>query len=52
MYTGTLIADLFDAVERAEKAATPPAQPKTTPAGHPHPWDLIQQYQPETSEAK
>jgi hypothetical protein len=33
MYTGTLIADLFDAVKRAEKAAADPfSAPKTKDA--------------------
>jgi len=52
MYTGTLLADLFEAVERAEKAATPPAQPqiKRAEAGRSRP--VLEQYEKETSEAE
>lgn len=52
MYTGTLLADLFEAVERAEKAATPPAQPqkKRADAGCPRP--VLEQYEEEASKAE
>lgn len=33
MYIGTLIADLFEAVKRAEKAATDPFSPPETKDG-------------------